>query len=90
MKKIFKKIAILLIIVFIVSGVNVPVFAESENNDVMILFTHDLHSHFLPAIDENGEEYGGYARIMTAVNEQKKKNPDALLLDGGDFAMGSV
>ena len=52
MKKIFRKIAVLLIAVFIVSGTNVPVFAETENNDVMILFTHDLHSHFLPTIDE--------------------------------------
>lgn len=27
---------------------------------------------------------------MTAINEQKSKNPDAVLVDGGDFSMGSL
>ena len=68
-------------------------FAESASNskDITILFTHDLHSHLLPSANESGEgEYGGYARIMTAIKEQKAKDPNALLVDGGDFSMGSV
>lgn len=55
-----------------------------------ILFTHDLHSHFLPVPDENGGESGGYARLMTALKSERQKHPDALTLDGGDFSIGSL
>jgi len=55
-----------------------------------ILFTHDLHSHFLPQVAEDGSESGGYARLKTAIDREKEKNPDALLLDGGDFSIGSL
>lgn len=58
--------------------------------DVTVLFTHDLHSHLLPSRDEDGGEYGGYARLMTVINGQKEKYPDAILVDGGDFSMGSL
>ncbi len=69
------------------------VFPASANEDAQLtlLFTHDLHSHLLPAANENGEgTYGGYARLMTAIRAQNEKAPDALLVDGGDFAMGSL
>ena len=69
------------------------VFAQnsSQDNDITILFTHDLHSHLLPSPNESGEgEYGGYARIMTAIKEQKAKDSNAILVDGGDFSMGSL
>ncbi|MBE6877751.1 MAG: bifunctional metallophosphatase/5'-nucleotidase [Ruminococcaceae bacterium] len=70
---------------------SLSVFASAENKtDVTILFTHDLHSHFLPVTDENGNSFGGYARLMTVINQQKEKHPDAVLVDGGDFAMGSL
>lgn len=58
-------------------------------SETTILFTHDLHSHFLPRSVEGGES-GGYARLMTAIKAEKEKYPDALLLDGGDFSIGSL
>lgn len=65
--------------------------AKTDGKEVTILFTHDLHSHFLPAANETGEgEYGGFARLMTAIKEQKAKDPAAILVDGGDFSMGSL
>ena len=65
--------------------------AKTDGKEVTILFTHDLHSHFLPAANETGEgEYGGFARLMTAIKEQKAKAPGAILVDGGDFSMGSL
>ncbi len=67
----------------------VPVSAH-EHPTVTVLFTHDLHSHFLPSRDTDGGEFGGYARLMTVINEQKKMHPDAILVDGGDFSMGSL
>ena len=69
-----------------------PAFAEAPAADlVTVLFTSDLHSHLLPAAESGGEgEYGGYARLMTVIKEQKAMYPDALLVDGGDFSMGSL
>lgn len=67
----------------------VAVSAE-ENDEVTVLFTHDLHSHLLPSRAEDGGEFGGYARLMTVIREQKEKYPDAILVDGGDFSMGSL
>ncbi len=66
-----------------------PVSAENTD-DVTVLFTHDLHSHLLPSAKEGGGTFGGSARLMTVINEQKQKNPDAILVDGGDFSMGSL
>ncbi len=64
--------------------------AHAAEKEITILFTHDLHSHLLPAMNEDGSQYGGYARLMTKINEQKALDPDAILVDGGDFAMGSL
>ncbi len=58
--------------------------------DVTVLFTHDLHSHLLPSRKEDGGEYGGYARLMTVIREQREQYPNAILVDGGDFSMGSL
>ena len=46
-----------------------------------ILFTHDMHSRLLPTREEDGGEYGGSARLMTAIQEQRALHPDALLVD---------
>ena len=66
------------------------VSASAQDKEITVLFTHDLHSHLLPVQDEKGNEFGGYARLMTVINEQKQKHPDAILVDGGDFSMGSL
>lgn len=68
-----------------------PCAAAKTEREITVLFTHDLHSHLLPSLNETGEgEYGGYARLMTAIKEQKAASPDAILVDGGDFSMGSL
>lgn len=61
-----------------------------ETNVTTILFTHDLHSHFLPQPTAEGGESGGYARLKTVIDEKRAMNPDALLVDGGDFSIGSL
>lgn len=66
-------------------------FAKSEK-EVSILFTHDMHSHLEPdKYNEDGtiKERGGFAKIKTLRDETLKKYPQTLLLDGGDFAMGT-
>lgn len=65
--------------------------APAKGDMITILFTHDLHSHLLPTTNDSGKgEYGGYAKLMTLINIQKKIDPNAILVDGGDFSMGSL
>ena len=71
--------------------ITVSAEGSQSEDEITILFTHDLHSHLLPSADEDGEgEFGGYARLMTLIKEQKELDPDAILVDGGDFSMGSL
>ncbi|MBQ7045701.1 MAG: bifunctional metallophosphatase/5'-nucleotidase [Clostridia bacterium] len=88
--KLTQLLSLLLALLVFCSIFALPSFADTEKNDITVLFTHDLHSHFLPGTDENGKQYGGYARLATAINEQKQKHPNAILVDGGDFSMGSL
>lgn len=72
-----------------------PVYAETAEagKTVDIVFTHDTHSHlntFTTVVDEEEKEVGGFARINTLIQEQKAKNPDTLVIDGGDFSMGTL
>lgn len=69
-----------------------PVSAK-ENKKVDIMFTHDLHSHlnsFTTVTEQGTTEVGGFARMKTLIDGQKEKNPDTLLLDAGDFSMGTL
>lgn len=70
-----------------------PLKAESDTKEVDVMFTHDTHSHldsFTTKVDGELQEVGGFARIKTLINEQKKENPNTLILDGGDFSMGTL
>ena len=91
MRSIQRLLALALVLVTLLSLCVIPSAAETAEDEITVLFTNDLHSHLLPAANETGGgEYGGYARLMTAIKEQKAKDPDAILVDGGDFAMGSL
>ena len=57
------------------------------------MYSHDTHSHlnpFTPVVDDAEKEVGGFDRINTLIQEQKAKNPDTLVIDGGDFSMGTL
>lgn len=67
--------------------------AEPVENKVDIMFLHDTHSHlnsFMTVEGDETVEMGGFSRIKTLINAQKAKNPDTLLLDAGDFSMGTL
>lgn len=60
-----------------------------------ILFTHDLHSYFLPReilMQEGAPAVrGGYARLARLVEQQRAlKGDGTLLVDAGDFSMGTL
>ena len=63
---------------------------QAGSRGATVLFTHDLHSHFLPQTEEDGGESGGYARLKTALDRERAVHPDALTVDGGDFSIGSL
>jgi len=74
--------------------------SASADTSMTILHTNDFHSRVEPiskfdsgcSAEDNaaGECFGGYARMVTAVAEARKRNPDALLVDGGDQFQGSL
>ncbi|ASJ74353.1 bifunctional metallophosphatase/5'-nucleotidase [Granulosicoccus antarcticus] len=70
------------------------------DDTITILHTNDFHSRVEPitkydspcSAEDNtaGECFGGFARLVTAVSDARKRNPDALLFDGGDQFQGSL
>lgn len=90
MKKPIIGIGAVIVALIMMFSLFVPAFAVDKKEPVTILFTSDLHSHLLPSAREGGGEYGGYARLMTVIKEQRELHPDAILVDGGDFSMGSL
>lgn len=67
--------------------------AAGEGGRVSILFTHDMHSHinsFRTVYEGEDANIGGFARIETIIKEKREQFPELLLVDGGDFSMGSL
>ncbi len=106
MKKLFFKLFLLLFLCNSawIAGIFNPVHAEesglnassaTSERELLILFTHDLHSYFLPhrILTEDGRplQQGGYAKLAYLINEQKRLYRDkTLLVDAGDFSMGTL
>ena len=82
------------VIIFLLAMIGVlGAAASSDTKKVDVMFLHDTHSHLNPfATVEDGETQtlGGFAKIKTLINQQKNENPDTLLLDAGDFSMGTL
>ena len=72
-----------------------PVCAQdaAPGTAVDIVFTHDTHSHlntFTTMVDGLETELGGFARMNTLIEAQRAQTPDTLVIDGGDFSMGTL
>ena len=82
------------VIIFLLATIGVlGATASPDTKKVDVMFLHDTHSHLNPfATVEDGETQtlGGFAKIKTLINQQKAENPDTLLLDAGDFSMGTL
>lgn len=94
MKRGKKILALFLIITMLLPFVmNIPAEAAEKSKQLDVLFTHDTHSHlnsFSTIVDGEQKEVGGFAKLKTLIDERKKENPDTLILDGGDFSMGTL
>lgn len=86
----FRAAAAALLILLCMTALLPGAAAAGEVQETTVLFTHDLHSHFLPQRDGTGRESGGYARLMTALQKERQAHPDALTLDGGDFSLSLI
>lgn len=86
----FRRVSVFLLAVALLCALLPALAAGPESHTTTVLFTHDLHSHFLPQPDGTGGESGGYARLKTALDRERAAHPDALTLDGGDFSIGSL
>ena len=90
MRKNLFRFSALILAALIVCSLAPFVPAAERTHTAVILFTHDLHSHFMPQAEEDGGTFGGYARLKTAIDEEREEHPGALLVDGGDFSIGSL
>lgn len=72
---------------------------QHPNKQLVIIHTNDLHSHLLgdsPEIDytplstNDDHTTGGFSRIATLIRQEKENNPGTLIVDGGDFLMGTL
>ena len=65
----------------------------AAREQLVILFTHDLHSYFLPqrvaTPDGPPVERGGYAKLFSLIRENREGDR-TLLVDAGDFSMGTL
>ena len=80
-----------LVVFLILCALPFSVTAAPAEQGLTILFTHDMHDHILPMNDEDGGEYGGFARLATLLDQERASAEyPVVTLDGGDFSMGTL
>lgn len=92
MQRVVVRTIIFVIILFSFISVN-AISAFAQEKDVTILFTHDLHDNFYPyTLERDGslESAGGFAKLYSAIEKEREIDPNAILVDGGDYAMGTL
>ena len=93
MKNYKKAIAILLAMTMLLPMLTGLQVKAAEKKQLEVLFTHDTHSHmnsFSTIVNGEQKVVGGFARLKTLIDEYKKNHSNTLLLDGGDFSMGTL
>ncbi len=93
MKKKLVGLGLGLMVLFALAIPHMNTVADENTKTVDIMFLHDTHSHLNEFTTVEGTEsvtMGGFSRIKTLINEQKAENPETLLLDAGDFSMGTL
>lgn len=93
MGKKFRKSIIVTVAVILSAMFGFSAAAQENAKSLDVLFVHDTHSHlkeFATVEDGESQVLGGFAKIKTLINEKKAENPDTLILDAGDFSMGTL
>lgn len=66
---------------------------QAQNNNLTVLFTHDMHDNlesYLTEIDDKVVLRGGFASLYTQIEHERAIDPELLLIDAGDFSMGTL
>ena len=94
MKKLFAMTAAVLLLFSVLLGIPAAYGQAPETGKTLdILFSHDTHSNlntFTTVVEDEETDIGGFARANTLIKAQRAKDPDTLVIDGGDFSMGSL
>ena len=68
--------------------------SAKKNKQLVILHTNDTHSQILPVNTQLPDTMkagrGGFLRRIAMLKEERKKNPNLLYFDSGDFFQGSA
>ena len=74
--------------------VSCPFTFCAAQKQITILHTNDTHSTVMPLnknlADTMLADRGGYLRRIALLKEERRKDPDLLLFDSGDFSQGSA
>jgi 5'-nucleotidase len=64
---------------------------SAQQKHLLILQTSDTHSRIEPVEQVGDRDYnkGGFVRRATMLDQMRRKNPDLLLFDCGDFSQGT-
>lgn len=94
MKKLFAMTVAVLLLFSVLLGIPAAYGQAPETGKTLdILFSHDTHSHlntFTTVVEDEEADIGGFARANTLIKAQRAKDPDTLVIDGGDFSMGTL
>ncbi len=89
----YRAIPLLLILTIIFTVSLSGIYMAEPDHSITILFTHDMHDHFYPTDVTNGNRIvslGGFSRLSSAIEAEREKDPELLLIDAGDFSMGTL
>ncbi|HEX2924672.1 MAG TPA: bifunctional UDP-sugar hydrolase/5'-nucleotidase [Ruminiclostridium sp.] len=90
----YKSTVILILIpLLLLTCISSKIHAAQGSQEIRILFTHDMHDHLLPnKTEENGDvvKSGGFARLKTAIENERENGKNAILVDAGDYSMGDI
>lgn len=65
----------------------------SEKKEVSIIFSHDMHSHMdseKTVVNGEKQQRGGFGKSFTVIGQIMEAHPNSLIVDGGDFSMGTA
>lgn len=69
------------------------ILAQAQTKQLTILHTNDTHSQIYPLTPNLTDTMlagrGGFIRRIEMLKEERKKDPELLLFDSGDFSQGS-
>lgn len=85
-----RKCIAFILVLCTVLGIAAPALAADDS--ITLLFTSDIHSNTIPHLawtENGGMRLGGFARLKTAV-DNNYAHGKTLLLDSGDFSMGTL